>query len=193
MGRLVISTYYVVLLTALTYKPGHACEFDRQMPRSRGHKGSGAGFRTGLSTFETQLLRRGTTSRREREILLLRAARKRPGAHEDAGPSLAPPATAAAPPDVPAAAEDTLEARLAEALARGLGGYGIDEDQMLRRLMRAREADATARAKAAENAVTPAAASLLSELRTQLASSSQVLVSGQLAQGQPASAEHSNP
>ena len=77
---------------------------------------------------------------------------------------------AASDTSVPAStgARDTREVRLAEAAARGLSGAGIDDQQMLRRLIRARDADQVASAAARESSITPAAASLLAQLRAEV-------------------------
>lgn len=142
----------------------------------KGHKGTGAGFRTGVSRQEARLLRTGILNRREREIVLLKARRQsttdgtavmRPSTADPASLVAPPAAPPTAPLAAPPAKEGAYATRLADAEARGLDGGGVDEEQRLRRLIRARAADAAQEAK--QSTVTPAAALLLAQMRTQVA------------------------
>lgn len=111
-------------------------------------------------------MRTGTKNRAERRIILLREQRKAPEAVSTAAASAAPPAEPTPPPPVPAVSDK--KGRLAEAEARGLGG--VDEAQQLRRLARVQTKAEEARQQAAASTLTPAAASLLAQLRSGAAS-----------------------
>ena len=151
------------------------------MGHSRGHKGTGANFRDGVSKLERRLLAKGTLSAKERKIILLREERKAAAAastaegstSKDIPSSVASSSSASAPFDeqkdvlVRLKAEGTRKARLAEAALRGLCSAGIDEKQVLRRLARVHQAEEAAAAAASERP-TPAAASALAALRAEL-------------------------
>ena len=114
-----------------------------------------AGMKRSISKKERFLLRTGKLNKEERRIVLLREQRMA----AESAPAAAVPAVAAPAPSM---ATDT-GSRLAEAAERGLGG--VDETQQLRRLARAHEQDEQARQQAKATALTPAAASLLAQLR----------------------------
>ena len=116
-----------------------------------------AGMKRSISKKERFLLRTGKLNKEERRIVLLREQRMA----AESAPAAAVPAVAA-PAPAPSMATDT-GSRLAEAAERGLGG--VDETQQLRRLARAHEQDEQARQQAKATALTPAAASLLAQLR----------------------------
>ena len=117
-----------------------------------------------LGKKERYLLRTGKLNKAERRIVLLREERKAAGNVEETLPAAS--ITTAALPAAAAPAPSDPEARLAEAAARNLGG--VDPTQQLRRLARVREAEEEARQKRASSTLTPAAASLLAELRAGL-------------------------
>jgi SOS response regulatory protein OraA/RecX len=134
-----------------------------------------------FNKLERRLLRQGRHSKKERTILLLREQKKCkqdtptvPMPHPTQGIGDA----AAAPQQHGAEVEEALQriatqsatrdTRLAEATARGLSGEGVSENQMLRRLIRARAAEEAAQEAAAAQAVTPAAARLLESLRAEI-------------------------
>jgi hypothetical protein len=152
------------------------------MGHSRGHKGTGANFRDGVSKLERRLLAKGTLSAKERKIILLREEKKAAaakGSTAAGGTSSDLPSSAASSSSAPAAskkqealiaqlkAEGTRKARLAEAAIRGLCSAGIDEKQSLRRLARIHQAEEAAAAAEAEKP-TPAAATALAALRADM-------------------------
>ena len=155
----------------------------------KGHKGTGAGFRDGrfglqVDRYERLLLRKGQHNKKERDILLNRRLKQKGGAGRWASElEERQQPTAPALLDIGISQQDdeeevllrrlaakpaTRETRVAEAMARGLSGKGVDEEHMLRRLARVREAEQAAKDEAAAKAVTPAAASLLADLRSQI-------------------------
>ena len=112
-----------------------------------------------ISPKERYLLRTGKIpSKMERQIILMREQRLSSG---DTAPAAAA-AAASAPPPVPAVLD--RRGRLAEAAARGLDD--VDEAQQLRRLARVQTQAEEARQQAAASTLTPAAASLLAQLRS---------------------------
>ena len=114
-------------------------------------------------------MRTGTKNRAERRIILLREQRKAPEGAATAASSAAPPPQPAEPaPPPPVRSVSDKKGRLAEAEARGLGG--VDEAQQLRRLARVQTKAEEARQQAAASTLTPAAASLLAQLRSGAAS-----------------------
>ena len=113
-----------------------------------------------ISPKERYLLRTGKIpSKMERQIILMREQRLSSG--DTAAPAAAA-AAASAPPPVPAVLD--RRGRLAEAAARGLDD--VDEAQQLRRLARVQTQAEEARQQAAASTLTPAAASLLAQLRS---------------------------
>ena len=116
-----------------------------------------------MSQAERKMQRMGV-GKEERRILLLREQKRsaKSRAPKATGAPYASPVAPQAPPAVSVAADE--EGRLAEAAARGLGGG--DPAQQLRRLARAHEQDAQARQHAVATTMTPAAASLLAQLRS---------------------------
>ena len=138
----------------------------RSMPGGTGGRGKVQTAHRVVSKKERYLMRTGTKNRAERRIILLREQRKAPEAVSTAAASAAPPAEPTPPPPVPAVSDK--KGRLAEAEARGLGG--VDEAQQLRRLARVQTKAEEARQQAAASTLTPAAASLLAQLRSGAAS-----------------------
>ena len=123
-----------------------------------------------LGKKERYLLRTGKLNKAERRIVLLREERKAAGGDAAAAAVLlreeTPPAAPSPTPALPEAAApapSNPEAWLAEAAERNLGG--VDSTQQLRRLARVRDAEEEARQKKAATTLTPAAASLLANLR----------------------------
>jgi len=135
------------------------------------------GCKRELGKKERYLLRTGKLNKAERRIVLLREERKAAGGDAAAEavllraetssrtyfPPPAEPSPTPALPEAAAPAPSDPEAWLAEAAARNLGG--VDSTQQLRRLARVRDAEEEARQRKVAATLTPAAASLLADLR----------------------------
>lgn len=159
------------------------CARATKMPRSRGHKGTGASFRDGVSKLERKLMRKGQLNAKERKIILMREERKAQQQQHSSSNAFstegAGAAAAAAKPVLDEEevqllkrlrAEGTRESRLAECALRGLSGVGIDEEQQLRRLARIHAEEAAAVAAEAAKP-TSAAKEALAKLKADLSGS----------------------